>query len=189
MGLDILIQAVASLRRHFPEVLLLIGGDGSMRSHLESLTASLDLWNHVRFLGFVPEAQLPLYYQAADVFVLPTRELEGFGLVTVEALACGTPVMGTAIGATPEILEPLDPSLVFRDTTPEAMAEDLHRFLAVSQRDPAAGERLRQACRRYVETRYAWDLSVSRLEAVLNDLARTHGLRDPPGGSFARGGV
>src|SRR5207249_11624167 len=60
------------------------------------------------FLGFIPDETLPSYYHAADVFVLPTRELEGFGLVTVEALACGTPVLGTPVGATPEVLSGLE---------------------------------------------------------------------------------
>src|SRR5207249_11052699 len=81
------------------------------------------------FLGFIPDETLPSYYHAADVFVLPTRELEGFGLVTVEALACGTPVLGTPVGATPEVLSGLDASLVFRGISAEIMAEDLLRFL------------------------------------------------------------
>ncbi len=171
MGLDILIRAMATLRLSIPGVLLLIGGEGSLRRPLESLAASLDLQDCVRFLGFVPEERLPLLYQAADVFVLPTRELEGFGLATVEALACGTPVLGTAVGATPEILRPLHPSLLFRGTTPEAMAEDLRRFLEVSASEPEACRRLRQACRRHAETHYAWPVSVSRLEGALGDLA------------------
>ena len=172
MGLDLLIRAMAILRRYVPDVLLLIGGAGSLRTPLEALTASLDLQQHVRFLGYIPESDLPGYYQAADAFVLPTRELEGFGLVTVEALSCGTPVLGTAIGATPEILSDLDPSLVLQDTTPEAMAEDLMRFLAAHHRDPVASQALRQACRRHAELHYSWDGSVTRLEDTLQRLAQ-----------------
>ncbi|HWU38845.1 MAG TPA: glycosyltransferase family 4 protein, partial [Candidatus Acidoferrum sp.] len=77
MGLDILIRAMAILRQRIPGVTLLIGGTGTLRGDLESLTASLELQQHVRFLGYIPEPDLPLYYQAADAFVLPTRELEG----------------------------------------------------------------------------------------------------------------
>ncbi|MBI3454377.1 MAG: glycosyltransferase [Candidatus Rokubacteria bacterium] len=176
MGLDALIRATGILRRHFPDVLLLLGGAGSRREELESLAASLDLKDHVHFLGFVPEEQLPRYYQAADAFVLPTRELEGFGLVTVEALACGTPVLGTPVGATPEILRPLDPRLMFRDTRPEAMADDLRRFLDADGRDPAAGQRLRQACRDHATTRYRWDDAVGHLERTLRDLVSRRGV-------------
>ena len=170
MGLDVLIRAVAILRRQCPEVLLLIGGSGSLRGELQALSASLHLDDHVRFLGFIPDGDLHSYYQAADLFVLPTRELEGFGLVTVEALACGTPVLGTAVGATPEILRPLDSGLLFRDTTPEAMAEDLARFIATRRPDTPAGRELRAGCRRYAEAHYAWDMSVRRLEEALQRL-------------------
>ena len=103
--------------------------------------------------------------------MLPTRELEGFGLVTVEALACGTPVLGTPVGATPEILGPLGKSLVFSATTPQAMAEALERFLEDGARDPAGMNALREACRDYAETRYSWDSAIETLEATLVGLA------------------
>ncbi len=171
MGLDTLIQALNRLRHDLPEVLLLIGGTGKLRESLLALVESLDLQNHVRFLGYIPEATLPLYYQAADVFVLPTRELEGFGLITVEALACGTPVLGTSVGATPEILAPLDPALLMPSATPDAMAESIRRFLMAHPRNTPASEAFRQACRRHVERQYTWDHSVGMLEENLADLA------------------
>ena len=166
MGLDALLRAVAILRLRVPEVLLVIGGDGSRRAELEALTASLGLERHTRFVGWVPEEALADHYRAADVFVLPTRELEGFGLVTIEALACGTPVLGTPVGATPELLAPLDPGLLFRDATPEAMADGLEQFLAGKGRDPAAAGRLRQACRRHAE-KYDWARVLDALERAL----------------------
>ena len=178
MGLDTLIRAMATLRQSIPEILLLIGGSGSLRGQLEALTASLGLQPHIRFLDYIPKSHLPLYYQAADAFILPTRELEGFGLVTVEALSCGTPVLGTAVGATPEILRPLNSSLILRGTTPEAMADDLERFFEATRRDSAAAQSLRQACRRHAERHYDWDRSVIRLEETLRQLAR--GRTEPP---------
>lgn len=173
MGLDILIRSMALVRRQAPQTLLLIGGTGSLRHELESLVTSLGLHAHVRFLGFVPDERLPLYYQAADFFILPTRELEGFGLVTVEALACGTPVLGTSVGATPEILRPLRPDLLFSDTNPDALA---HRILEQYNRlcsDPAGYQELRRHCRRYALERYAWPPLVKGLEQALRDVAAT----------------
>jgi len=175
MGLDLVIQAMAVLTRDLPEALLLIGGTGTLRRELESLSESLGLRGRVRFLGFIADEALPLYYQTADAFVLPTRELEGFGLATVEALACGTPVLGTPVGATPEILVPLLPSLVFRSAAHETMAEDLRRFLEAGRRDPEARARLRAACRRHAETLYGWDRTIGALEGELTRLAA------PPG--------
>ena len=167
MGLEILIRAMAILRRHVPEVLLLIGGTGSLRDDLESLTASLDLNDHVRFLGFVPDDQLPPYYQAADLFLLPTRKLEGFGLVTVEALACGTPVLGTSVGATPEILLPLRSDLIFPGTDPDAIAKLILEHHHRLRSDPDEYQDLRDACRRHALDRYAWPPLIKALEEVL----------------------
>src|SRR5439155_14036113 len=171
MGLDLLIRAMAILKRDIPEALLLIGGTGSVGPQLESLAAALGLREQIRFLGFIPDDKLPLYYQAADLFVLPTRELEGFGLVTVEALACGTPVLGTPVGATPEILVRLSPSLVFRGLAPETMAEDIQQFLEAERGNPEARARLREACRRHAETHYAWERTIDALEKELTRLA------------------
>jgi len=176
MGLDGLLRAMAILKLVAPGALLLVGGSGSRRAELEALATSLGLAAHVRFLGFVPDAALPSYYQASDCFVLPTRALEGFGLVTVEALACGTPVLGTPVGATPEVLGPLSPSLVFKSPAPEDMADDLRRFLEAKERDPDAAARLRHACRRYAESRFGWDREVAELEAALARVGR----EDPP---------
>jgi glycosyltransferase involved in cell wall biosynthesis/SAM-dependent methyltransferase len=180
MGLDTLLEAMSRLRVSCPRALLLIGGAGSLRGALEAQSQALGLGGHVKFLGFVPDADLPRYYQAADLFVLPTRELEGFGLVTVEALACGTPVLGTPVGATPEILRALCPSLVFRDTAPEAMAEDLERFLAGKERDPDAYTRLRAACRGHVERYYTWERATDELEGTLRRLTDARREAKPP---------
>jgi len=175
MGLDLLLRALAIVRLQVPGALLLIGGEGSLRPDLEALVRGLELDEHVRFLGFVPDESLPLYYQAADLFVLPTRALEGFGLVTVEALACGTPVLGTPVGATPEILLPLSPSLVFRGLAPDVMAEDIRRFLEAKERDPEAAAALRQACRRHAEAHYGWDRAIALLEGALARVAERRG--------------
>ncbi len=171
MGLDTLLSAMAVVARGAPDAHLLIGGAGSLRPALEAQARALGLDKQVTFLGFVAEADLPRYYQAADVFVLPTRELEGFGLVTVEALACGTPVLGTRVGATPELLEPIDPGLMFGAGGAAAMAADVLAFLDRQRRDPAGAERLRAACRRHAAARYGWDHVVAGLERVLAGLA------------------
>jgi SAM-dependent methyltransferase len=171
-GVDTLLRAMPRVLSRREDAQLLIAGAGSLRAELETLAASLGIATQVRFLGFVPDAELPLYYQAADCFVLPTRELEGFGLVTVEALACGTPVLGTPIGATPELLDPLDPTLVFDAATPEAIGDGVLRFLDRVERDPGAIERLRQAARAHVERRYDWTQTVGSLEGALAGLVR-----------------
>ena len=162
MGLDNLLSAMALLKPGFPKIKLLIGGVGGLRDRLEAMSVEKGLGDTVTFLGSVPDADLPAYYQAADLFVLPTLELEGFGLVTLEALACGTPVVGTPAGATPEILGPLDPRLIARDVSGEAIAEAVCRAVE----DRLLDVEMRQRCRSYVEQNFSWKLCVERHEAL-----------------------
>jgi glycosyltransferase involved in cell wall biosynthesis len=168
MGLDALVRAVGVVRRDLP-VRLIVGGVGALRSHLEDLARSLGVTDIVRFAGLIPEADLPRYYGAADCFVLPTRELEGFGLVTVEALACGTPVLATPVGATPEILAPLAPEFLTDDASPEALARGIRRVAPLVD---DAGFRAR--CRAHAERHYGWPAAVARLETLLLELAAEH---------------
>lgn len=102
MGIDVLVEAMASM----PDLYLCIAGQGSMRSRLESLVRERDLTDRVRFLGRISDEMLPVLYQAASVSVVPTRSLEGFGVIVRESMACGTPVIGTRI---PGLLEAMGP--------------------------------------------------------------------------------
>ncbi|MCW0221278.1 MAG: glycosyltransferase family 4 protein, partial [Prosthecobacter sp.] len=123
MGVDFLVAAMPEVLASEPKAQLVIGGSGSERKRLEKQVKRLRIQNNVIFAGFIPEDQLADHYRAADLFVLPTFALEGFGLVTVDALACGTPVVGTPVGATPEILAPLDSRLLTSGTRSDELAE------------------------------------------------------------------
>ena len=166
MGIDLLIRAASEV----PGLQVVIGGDGPLRSELEALAASLKV--PAKFLGYVKDEDLPALYRSADLFVLPTRALEGFGLVAIEAMACGTPAMGTPVGAIPEVLGPL--KLLFDDTTPQAIAVGIRRFLA--DRDGLLGAR----CRAHVASHYDWRRVIERVEAVFLEVVREgpgHGRR------------
>ncbi|MFH0879556.1 MAG: glycosyltransferase family 4 protein, partial [Lentisphaerota bacterium] len=130
MGLDRLIDAMPAVRTAAPQALLIIGGEGPLRPVLESQIQRLGLEGQVRLAGRIPDDQLSKYYQAADLFVLPTLQLEGFGLVTLEAMACGTPVLATPQGGTMEILRPFAAECLFNDVTATAMAEKIIHALA-----------------------------------------------------------
>lgn len=177
MGLEHLVRAIALLGEEGRDLLLLVGGEGRLRPALEALIAELGLDDRVRLLGFVPEEDLPRYYQAADLMVLPTQELEGFGLVTVEALACGTPVFGTPVGAIPEVLARVDPSLVAEGTGPEALARGLRRILMRFRDRPGEHERLSQLGRALVESDYTWERHCGRIEAALREAVERAGAR------------
>jgi len=170
MGLGTLIRAMVRVRQAIPHVQLLIGGSGPLRAELETQVKTLHLEGCVRFLGFVPEDALPDYYRAANLFVLPTARLEGFGLVTIEALASGTPVFGTRIGATEEILGALDPALLSSGTDAESLAAGIVALYRRFTDDPSARAKLAEAGRALVLREYAWTRHCERLEAVLSDV-------------------
>ncbi len=167
MGLPNLLEAMKLLNPEAEEISLIIGGSGSQREALQELKSRLGLEGRVEFRGQIPEDELAGYYQASDFFILPTRELEGFGLVTVEALACGTPVLGTPVGGTPEILRPLRSDLLFPGTDPDAIAKVILEHRHRLRSDPDGYQDLRDACRRHALDRYAWAPLIKALEAVL----------------------
>lgn len=160
MGLEELIHAMKILVEHFGGIHLIIGGRGILESQLKRLARSLRLRRYVTFTGYIDEEKLPLYYQAADIFVLPTKDLEGFGLVTIEALACGTPVLATPVGANLEILGKFDKNLLFTEVDAQSMAKRILKFISSHK----ANNGLSEKCRQFAVQNYSWDRVVDRYE-------------------------
>ncbi|CAM3268900.1 glycosyltransferase family 4 protein [Paenibacillus lupini] len=151
MGIDRLIDAMQTVVREHPGSRLYIAGDGPMRSEYEQQIVRLGLSANVRMLGRVSNEELVEWYQAADYSIVPTITLEGFGLVTIESMACGTPVFGTPYGGTNEILRQVSSDLLFEDGTAEAMSGKLISALNGRLTLPT-----REACREHVLQRYTW---------------------------------
>jgi len=105
-GIDTVLHALPQVAHDVPDVQYLIGGHGPDRPRLEALTQDLGLEERVRFLGNIAPEALPRYYNASDVFVMPSRaegpSVEGFGIVFLEAGACGKPVVGARSGGIPD---------------------------------------------------------------------------------------
>lgn len=161
MGLEVLLEAFARVHAARPDARLAIAGTGPLAGALEAQAAALGVRDAVRFLGRVSDTALVQCYQAADLTVVPTVALEGFGLITVESLACGTPVLGTREGGTAEILAPYAELLVPPGDA-AALYARMAAFLAGGLAVPDAA-----ACRAHAETRYAWPQVLTQLEAVL----------------------
>jgi glycosyltransferase involved in cell wall biosynthesis len=148
MGLDILLRAWHEVQARRPDAVLLVAGEGRERVRLEALRARLPYPDGVRFVGQVTDDELTVLYQAADVSVVPTRALEGFGLVTLESMACGTPPIVTDVGGLPDGVVGLDPTLVVPAEDPEALAA---RILAAAEGHAPSPP----ACRAHAET-FSW---------------------------------
>jgi glycosyltransferase involved in cell wall biosynthesis len=161
MGLENLITAMAQVRDRFPDILLYIAGTGALANPLQTQIEALELTNHVQLLGFIPDQHLPLCYRAANFSVVPTIALEGFGLIVVESLAAGTPVLGTPIGGIPEILNPFAPDLVFAGCSPDDLARGISEALSGERNLPS-----RQACLDYVQANYNWKMIAQKIKLV-----------------------
>jgi glycosyltransferase involved in cell wall biosynthesis len=166
MGLENFISAFEIAQNGHKDLLLVIGGEGPLEPELKEQVKRCGVEELVRFVGYIADEDLPSYYQMADLFILPTTELEGFGLVTVEALASGLPVLGTPIGGTREILARLGPEYLFDDVTPESMAITILNVLNNWGKDSSAYKAISKTCRQVAEEHYSWENHVSKLEEL-----------------------
>ena len=165
VGLENLIDAMNAVRQQHPEALLLIAGRGPLADALKAQIVHAGLEHHVRLLGFVPDAELPLAYRAADVSVVPTAALEGFGLIAAESLAAGTPPLVTPVGGLPEVVRALSPRLVLPGAHPAALAEGLAGAFGDALALPSA-----EACQAYACRRFDWPAVAAQTRTVYEEL-------------------
>lgn len=166
MGLENLLTAMSMLRERHPHMLLYMIGKGPLTASLQAQIERLSLQDHARLLGYVPEDDLVAMYGAADLNIVPTLALEGFGLVAAESLAAGTPAIVTPVGGLPEVVGGLSDHLVLASTSPEDIARGLDAVLSGAVVLPTP-----QACRAYAEQHFSAELMAKRTAAVYRELA------------------
>ena len=127
MGLFNLIKAFSFVKDDSARLLLI--GKGQLYENLNNYIKKLNLQDKVKLVGYVENDLLHYYYCTADCFILPTEELEGFGISTIEALSYNLPVIGTPRGATPEILTKFDKNLITRTHKPKDLYEKIEYYL------------------------------------------------------------
>lgn len=164
-GLDTFIESASLLTRECSDLLFVVIGKGPNRKLIEKRVRELGIENNVRLTGFVPEKLLPLYYNAADYFVIPSSSGEGLPLVLLEAMACGLPVIGTSVGGTPEIVEDMRNGVLVPPRNPKALAKTISKFLSNKELGPAIGEEARKT----VEDKFTWEENVRRLQNVYDE--------------------
>jgi phosphatidyl-myo-inositol dimannoside synthase len=172
-GIDTVIRALPAIRAAVPGTRYAVAGVGSRRDALAALVAELGLADAVRLLGFVPDADLPALYGAADVFVLASGRhgllVEGFGISCVEASACGLPVIGSRSGGIPEAVREGETGLLVDPDDPSAVAGAAVRLL----QDEALRRRLGAAGREAVERYYNWDRVTADLIRIDREFRRS----------------
>lgn len=129
MGLDIAIKALAPLLKAYSNVFFALAGAGSLEKSLKQMAQSLGVDEKVWFLGRVNDETLKRCYEAADLFILPTRALECFGLPVLEAFAFGLPIISTDAAALPELIRPILPQCIVPAGSEDALKEKITAYL------------------------------------------------------------
>ena len=167
MGLDVMVEAWAKVTSE-RDAHWLVVGDGPSRASLEAQVAALHMQGLVHFTGEVDEDLLVECYRAADLSVVPSVKLEGFGLSTLESLACGTPVVVSDVGGLREALGELAEGLLVPPGDPDILAERLAGVLNGTVAVPGSGH-----CRSYAE-RFSWDMVAQKHRALFREVLARH---------------
>ncbi|MEV6618627.1 glycosyltransferase family 4 protein [Streptomyces sp. NPDC051051] len=168
-GQDTLIRAMPRVLAAEPEAVLLVVGGGPYEKDLRRLAHETGVAASVRFTGSVPWSDLPAHYGAGDVFAMPCRtrrgglDVEGLGIVYLEASATGLPVVAGDSGGAPDAVLDGETGWVVRGASPEDTADRVAALLA----DPELRRRMGERGRRWVEEKWRWDLLAERLKELL----------------------
>lgn len=165
-----LIRAMPVIRRRVPGAALLLVSGGPYRKTLERLAREHDVESDVVFTGSVPWAELPEHYAAGDVYAMPCRtraaglDVEGLGIVYLEASATGLPVIGGDSGGAPDAVREGETGHVVGGKDVAAIAGRVADLLA----DPARAREMGKAGRAWVESEWRWETQAARLTALLD---------------------
>lgn len=162
-GVNLVLAALPRILKRMPDVHYVVVGDGDDRQRLEGLARAGNYSNHVTFAGNCTDQDLAAYYQACDVFVMPSRK-EGFGLAFLEAMACAKPVVAANAGAAPEVVLDWETGLLMRDESAESLAQSILTLLE----DAGMHRRMGDAGRRRVEQQYAFRTFSANFRSALS---------------------
>jgi phosphatidylinositol alpha-1,6-mannosyltransferase len=176
-GQDTMIRALPMIREHVPDVLYAVVGEGDRREHLRELVVELGVENHVQFHGEPVDGELLRSYQQCDLFALPNRQIggdiEGFGIVLLEAQACGKPVIAGASGGTAETMRRGESGITIDCSEPTELAKRVVELLLDERRRTEMG----RAARQWVVSRFDWEPLTSEARELFRQVAETNDVR------------
>ncbi len=167
-GLQYLIKALPLVLKKYPETKLLVVGEGSYKKELTGLASKLDLGKSIAFIGALPHSELAGYYKIADALILPSISGEGLGIVLAEAIAAGTPVIGTKTGGIPDIIKDRETGLLVRKKDEKDIADKISALLS--------NQRLRATLvkngQKHIRKNLSWDVVVKKFEKVYGGIIK-----------------
>jgi len=164
-GHDLVVEAMKILAPKYDNLAYVIVGEGPEKNSLETLVRSHSLMDRIIFAGFVSEEELPKYYQICDIFVMPVRELthqgdvEGFGLVFLEANACGKPVIGSRSGGVEDAVLDNETGILIDPDNPEQLIEAISKLLENKELALELGRRGKER----IHTELTWENSAAKI--------------------------
>lgn len=170
MGLMNLIKAMVELGDIRGKVHLVIGGKGDLGEKLKRFSVDQKIENSITFSGHISQEDLPKFYKAADFFILPTEKLEGFGMVTLEALATGLPVIATPVGATPEILNQVGSGWLCEDYSSKALSLKIAYRSGWFIQHHDEYKEVSRRCRNLAVKKYAWPRILEQWETECEEV-------------------
>ena len=167
-GVDSLIKAIPLIASRHRNVKFLISGDGWSRGYLEDLAKRTGFGNRIRFLGFIPDSELPKLIASADVLVVPSI-YEPFGIVALEGMAAGTPVVAANVGGLAEIIEHEKTGVLVYPGNPESIAWGVNRVLS----DPGFSRWITENAKNKVKEVYSWNAIAEKTVALYERIIET----------------
>jgi phosphatidyl-myo-inositol dimannoside synthase len=167
-GMDTLITALPKLLPRWPELQLVAVGEGDDRNWLEDLAEENGVRMHVHFLNGIGYAQLAACYAGCELFALPSRG-EGFGLVYLEAMACGKPVIGGAHGGAPEVIEDGVTGYLVQHGDAVQLATSIETLLA----NPEMAREMGRRGKERVENEFRFNIFAKALKKILRELCES----------------
>lgn len=163
-----LLKGFAIVHEEIPESQLVLVGDGPLRERFETLSNSLGLNEAVSFTGYINPEKVPAYYRGADVFALSSNH-ESFGMVLLEAMACGTPIVAPEINYIPQIVENGKCGLLYQKGDENDLADSLRRLLSTQELSTKLGKEGRKRAVNH----YRWDRQSESLHQVFCDVVKS----------------
>jgi len=161
-GIKYLIDAMPKVTQKFPDAKLVIVGEGPEKDNLVNQIKMLSLEGNISMVGAVQNKELPKYYNKADLFVLPSLE-EGLGVVLLEAMACGTPVVGSNIGGIMDIITDKETGLLAQSENPKDIADKIIELFS----DEWMRQRVTENGLKLIKEKFSWDVVIEQFERTM----------------------
>ena len=168
-GIENFLRAIEKILKNEISIEVLIGGDGELKDYVIEFIANKGVGGQVKFLDWVPHESLPKYLNELSLLVIPSYT-EGLPTIMLEAMACGTPVLATPVGAVPEIIKDSKTGFILEDNSPEAIAQGIIRVIKFSEIEHVITNAVN-----LVKTRNSFEAAVERYKKVFSEVLSNYG--------------